>query len=197
MAEMVAYYRDLPLDRMAALAPALWTEGNGSNSWVVAGERTATGKPLLANDPHLGLTAPAIWYFAHLNAPGLNVIGATLPGVPAIVLGRNDDIAWGFSNTGSDVQDLFIERYSDGDRASYDTPVGPREFTVRTEVIEIAGEKAVEIEVRASPPRTHHLGRVSPRRRGGDRGPRLGVRLDGASRGRPDPSGGSQNRDRA
>ena len=150
MAEMVAYYRDLPLDRMAALAPALWTEGNGSNSWVVAGERTATGKPLLANDPHLGLTAPAIWYFAHLNAPGLNVIGATLPGVPAIVLGRNDDIAWGFSNTGSDVQDLFIERYSDGDRASYDTPVGPREFTVRTEVIEIAGEKAVEIEVRAS-----------------------------------------------
>ncbi len=149
-AEMLAYYRDLPFERIAALAPELRTEGNGSNNWVVAGKRTATGKPLLANDPHLGLTAPAIWYFAHLNAPGLNVIGATLPGVPAIVLGRNDNVAWGFTNTGSDVQDLFIERISAGDPGSYDTPDGPRGFEVRTEVIEVSGEDATEIEVRAS-----------------------------------------------
>ena len=150
MAEMVAAYRDLPLDRIAALAPELWTEGNGSNNWVVAGERTATGKPLLANDPHLGLTAPAIWYYAHLNAPGLNVIGATLPGVPSVILGRNDHIAWGFTNTGTDVQDLFIERISADDPASYDTPDGPRAFDVRTEVIEVAGEEPTEIVVRAS-----------------------------------------------
>ena len=150
VAEMAATYRELPLDRMAALAPALRTEGNGSNNWVLAGERTATGKPLLANDPHLGLEAPAIWYFAHLNAPGLNVIGATLPGVPAVILGRNDRIAWGFTNTGSDVQDLFIERITPGDPGSYDTPEGPRPFEVRTEVIEVSGEDPVEFVVRSS-----------------------------------------------
>ena len=150
LAELVAYYRDLPFDRIAALAPELWTEGNGSNNWVVAGKRTATGKPLLANDPHLGLTVPAIWYFAHLSAPGLNVIGATLPGVPAVVLGHNENIAWGFTNTGTDVQDLFIERTSADDPASYDTPDGPRAFEVRTEVIEVSGEEAIELEVRAS-----------------------------------------------
>ena len=69
-------------------------DGKGSNNWVVAGSRSATGKPWLANDPHLGLSAPAIWYFAHLQAPAgdgqpaLNVIGATLPGLPSVVLGR-------------------------------------------------------------------------------------------------------------
>ena len=150
LAAMVASYRDVPLERIAALAPELWTEGNGSNNWVVAGTRTATGKPLLANDPHLGLTAPAIWYYAHLNAPGLNVIGATLPGVPTVVLGRNDHIAWGFTNTGTDVQDLFIERISESDPGSYDTPTGPRAFEVRTEVIEVSGEEPTTIEVRAS-----------------------------------------------
>ena len=150
VAEMLPSYRDLPLDKMAALAPDLRSEGNGSNNWVLAGKRTATGKPLLANDPHLGLSAPAIWYFAHLNAPGLNVIGATLPGVPAVILGRNDQIAWGFTNTGSDVQDLFIERITAGQPGSYDTPDGPRPFEVRTEIIEVAGEDTVEIEVRTS-----------------------------------------------
>ena len=82
----------------------------GSNSWAVAGSRTASGKPLLANDPHLGLTAPAVWYFAHLHAPGVDAIGATLPGVPGILVGRNDRIAWGLTNTGADVQDLYLER---------------------------------------------------------------------------------------
>src|SRR6185369_5618301 len=73
----------------SGLAPDVLTdnEGLGSNNWVVSGARTASGKPLLANDPHLGLTAPPVWYFAHISAPGVNVIGATLPGVPAVVLG--------------------------------------------------------------------------------------------------------------
>src|SRR5687767_8233634 len=82
----------------------------GSNSWVVAGKRSASGKPLLAADPHLGLTAPPVWYFAHLNAPGLVAIGGTLPGVPPILVGRNDRIAWGLTNTGADVQDLYLEK---------------------------------------------------------------------------------------
>ena len=82
----------------------------GSNSWAVSGERSRSGKPLLAADPHLGLTAPPVWYFAHLNAPGLDAIGGTLPGVPAILVGRNDRIAWGLTNTGADVQDLYLEK---------------------------------------------------------------------------------------
>ena len=82
----------------------------GSNSWVVAGARSASGKPLLANDPHLGLTAPPVWYFAHLHAPGLDAIGGTLPGVPGILTGRNERIAWGLTSTGADVQDLYLEK---------------------------------------------------------------------------------------
>ena len=69
-------------------------EGIGSNSWAVSGARSASGKALLANDPHLGLTAPPVWYFAHLNAPGLDAIGATLPGVPAVIVGRTNTPAF-------------------------------------------------------------------------------------------------------
>ena len=91
-------------------------DGKGSNNWVVPGSRTVSGKPLLANDPHLALSSPAIWYYAHLKAPAgnlpgglqhpaLDVIGATLPGLPFVVLGRTSGVAWGFTNTGPDVQD--------------------------------------------------------------------------------------------
>jgi penicillin amidase len=81
----------------------------GSNNWVVSGAHTATGKPFLANDTHLELTIPSIWYEVHLTAPGLNVKGFTLPGAPLIIIGHNDRIAWGFTNNGADVQDLYIE----------------------------------------------------------------------------------------
>jgi penicillin amidase len=81
----------------------------GSNNWVVSGAHTATGKPLLANDTHLELTIPSIWYEVHLTAPGLNVKGFTLPGAPLVIIGHNDRIAWGFTNNGADVQDLYIE----------------------------------------------------------------------------------------
>ena len=81
----------------------------GSNNWVVSGAHTATGKPLLANDTHLELTIPSIWYEVHLTAPGLNVKGFTLPGAPLVIIGHNDRIAWGFTNNGADVQDLYVE----------------------------------------------------------------------------------------
>ena len=123
-------------------------EGLGSNNWVVSGEKSATGKPLLANDPHLGLTAPPVWYFAHISAPGIDAIGATLPGVPAVVLGRNDRFAWGFTNTGPDVQDLYLERLdSAGD---YLTPEGPKPFRVVDEVIKVKGGEDVRLRVRIS-----------------------------------------------
>src|SRR5690349_20728560 len=112
-------------------------EGNGSNNWVLSGARTASGKPLLANDPHLGLTAPPVWYFAQLSAPGINAIGATLPGVPGIVLGRNDRIAWGFTNTGPDVQDLYLEKLDSA--GGYLAPEGSRPFEVVEETIKVKG----------------------------------------------------------
>jgi penicillin amidase len=82
----------------------------GSNAWVLAGSRTASGRALLANDPHLEYSIPGIWYMVHLRAPGLNVSGVALPGLPCVVLGHNDRIAWGSTNLGFDVQDLYIEK---------------------------------------------------------------------------------------
>jgi penicillin G amidase len=95
--------------------------GIGSNNWVVSGAHTATGKPLLANDTHLELTIPPIWYQIHLTAPGWNVKGFTLPGAPLVVIGHNDHIAWGFTNNGADVQDLYIETFN---------PAAPDEYRV-------------------------------------------------------------------
>lgn len=127
----------------SALEP---TEGLGSNNWVVSGKRSATGAPLLANDPHLGLTAPGVWYFAHLKTPEFEAIGATLPGVPAVVLGRNGHFAWGFTNTGSDVQDLYLERLDSA--GGYLAPDGPRPFVVHDEVIHVKGASDVRLQVR-------------------------------------------------
>lgn len=86
---------------------------DGSNNWVISASRTTTGAPILANDPHLGLRAPAIWYLARLTTPQGSVVGVTLPGTPFVTLGRNDDIAWGFTNTGPDVGDLHAVTVAD------------------------------------------------------------------------------------
>jgi len=137
-----------PLYGDVAPSPTAPGSGGGSNSWVVSGARTESGKPLLANDPHLALTAPPVWYFAHLNAPGLSAIGATLPGVPGIVLGRNDRLAWGFTNTGPDVQDLYLEKVQPDGR--YLAPDGPRDFTLIKETIRVKGADAEELTVRIS-----------------------------------------------
>jgi penicillin G amidase len=81
-----------------------------SNAWVVSGQRTASGRPILANDPHLLVEFPALWYELHLVAAGLDVIGVTLPGVPFVAIGHNRQVAWGFTASGADVQDLSLER---------------------------------------------------------------------------------------
>ncbi|WP_425623215.1 penicillin acylase family protein [Brevibacillus borstelensis] len=85
-------------------------EFNGSNNWVVSGKKSASGKPLLADDPHLSLATPSIWYQTHLKAPSVNVSGVIFAGVPGIILGHNEHVAWGVTNTGPDVQDLYIEK---------------------------------------------------------------------------------------
>ena len=136
------------LGQVLTFAPPELPEGAGSNNWVVAGSRSSSDKPLLANDPHLGLTAPAVWYFAHLHIPGRNLIGATLPGIPIVTLGRNDRIAWGFTNTGPDVQDLYLEKLDAG--GGYVTPEGPKPFKKISEVIKVKGAEDVKLEVRVT-----------------------------------------------
>jgi penicillin amidase len=122
-----------------------------SNNWVVSGARTRSGKPMLANDPHLRLEAPAIWYLAHLAlqlpAGGTaNAAGASLPGVPLIVLGRGDHVAWGFTNTGPDVEDIFIEKVNPDNPREYLTPEGWLPFSVEEMAIAVkdAGVRKVE-----------------------------------------------------
>jgi penicillin amidase len=115
-----------------------------SNNWVVSGARTKSGKPLLANDPHLHLEAPAVWYLVHLalavpEAETVNVVGASIPGMPRVVLGRSDRVAWGFTNTGSDVQDIFIEKVNPDNPKEYLTPDGWRTFATEDMAITVKG----------------------------------------------------------
>lgn len=126
-------------------------EGLGSNGWVVSGEKSTTGKPLLANDPHLTSYIPSNWYLAQLSGGDLDVIGATIPGLPAVVIGRNRTIAWGMTSNHVDVVDLFRERLdSDGKMAEFQGQMEP--LTVSTETIRVAGQDDVQLQVR----RTRH-----------------------------------------
>ena len=123
------------------------TEAVGSNNWVVDGSLTASGKPLLANDPHLGARLPSTWYLAHMSAGDFDVIGATLPGTPAVALGRNRHIAWGATNGGADVQDLYWERIDETGRLAEFRGV-QEPIQVVPETIAIKGDDPVTIDVR-------------------------------------------------
>jgi penicillin amidase len=106
-----------------------------SNNWVVSGKRTVDGRPMLANDPHLQPNAPGIWHLVHLFAPGLRVAGVTFPGVPGVVLGHNEHIAWGATNVGPDVQDLYREEFND--KGQYKTATGWENTVKRIETLKI------------------------------------------------------------
>jgi penicillin amidase len=129
-----------------------WTGiGKGaSNEWVVAGSRTLTGKPILANDPHLDLSAPILWYLARVVTQEGAVKGATLPGAPVFVLGQNDSIAWGLTTAESNVQDLFIETADPADPSRYFSPEGPKPFETRDETIHVKDSAAVKLTIRAT-----------------------------------------------
>jgi penicillin amidase len=123
--------------------------GLGSNSWVLAGSRTTTGRPILANDPHLGPSMPGIWYQMGLHCEcGLNVAGFTFSGVPGVVIGHNDRIAWGFTNLGPDVTDLYLERV-EGDR--YQVDGAWHDLEKRPETVKVAGGSPVTFTVRTGP----------------------------------------------
>jgi penicillin amidase len=125
------------------------TESLGSNNWVVDGTLTATGLPLLANDPHLTARLPSIWYLAHVSAGDYDAIGATFPGTPAIILGRNRFVAWGATNVAADVEDLFLEKLDPtGKFAEFQ---GAQEaLQVIPETIRIKGREPMKIDVRLS-----------------------------------------------
>jgi penicillin amidase len=156
---------DLPSETLAALEhnaalldPLLGAlgDGIGSNSWAVSGKLTSSGKPLLANDPHLSIQMPSIWYQMALHcqpkgpACPYEVAGFTFAGVPGVVIGHNDKIAWGFTNVGPDVMDLYIEKVNPANPNQYEVNGQWVDFETRTETIPVVGGEAVQITVRST-----------------------------------------------
>jgi penicillin amidase len=143
-------YRQLPIDRIYASLPDSVGPIFASNNWVVDGAHSESGKPILANDPHLRFGAPGVWYLARIHTSQHDIAGATGPGAPLIVIGHNAHIAWGFTNTGSDVEDLFIEKIDPADPGRYLTPEGSAPFTTRDETITVRGHAPVTLTVRST-----------------------------------------------
>ncbi|MEM8753604.1 MAG: penicillin acylase family protein, partial [Pseudomonadota bacterium] len=139
-----------------------------SNAWAVDGRRTTTGAPLLANDPHLWLSAPSVWMLAHVEFPWGGAIGGTVPGIPAIAVGRNRALAWGLTTVGMDDQDVYIEQVNPDDPSEYRTPSGWARFAERTETIRIRGGAEEVVTLRSTrhgpvmPPGLYDVGEVTP-----------------------------------
>ena len=114
-----------------------------TNNWILSGDRTVSGKPLLANDPHLEISLPPVWYEMHLFCPTLNVTGVTIPGLPWVIIGHNETIAWGLSNSAVDSQDLFIEKFNKSQDMYWEKD-GWIPLMRREEVIRIKGRKEPE-----------------------------------------------------
>ncbi|HEV7503245.1 MAG TPA: penicillin acylase family protein, partial [Vicinamibacteria bacterium] len=128
---------DLPAASGVASADALEETSRGSNDWVIAGAHTASGLPLLANDPHLGLGVPSIWSAVHLSSPELEAAGVVLPGTPGVTLGRNRHIAWGCTNVHDDSADLYVEEFDPHDPDRYRVPEGWERVQTRHEAIRV------------------------------------------------------------
>jgi penicillin amidase len=117
----------------------------GSNNWVVSGARTVTGKPLLSNDMHLQHSIPNVWYETHLTSGDYDVVGVSFPGLPWVIAGHNQRIAWGYTNLGPDVQDLFVENFNA--QGEYETPQGWQKPEMRREVIKVKGSPDVALDI--------------------------------------------------
>lgn len=128
-------------------AEMLPNEFNGSNNWVVSGDKTKSGTPILADDPHLGLSTPSIWYQMHLQSPQQNVSGVIFAGIPGIILGHNDEIAWGVTNVGPDVQDLYIEIPNPDNPTQFRYDGKWEQAEVRDESIKVKDGETIDFEV--------------------------------------------------
>ncbi|HTZ38307.1 MAG TPA: penicillin acylase family protein [Stellaceae bacterium] len=150
LAALAPLYRRLPFAQLYdALPPGLGPH-YASNNWVVDGAHSASGKPLLANDPHLGFSAPGFWYLARLKTPEHEIVGGTVAGSPLVVVGHNERIAWGFAMTTADIEDLFIEKLDPANDAHYMVADGSIPFRTRQETIEVRGAAPVTLTVRAT-----------------------------------------------
>lgn len=116
---------------------------NGSNNWAVSGSKTASGYPILANDPHLNMTLPSIWYALQLHSPSVNVMGVSLPGAPSVIIGFNEDVAWGTTNVGADVWDWYEIQFRDSTFAEYRYDGSWKKTEKRVEKIEVKGAETV------------------------------------------------------
>ena len=136
-----------PLNSTPAISEQ-WTP-DASNSWVISGEHTTTGEPLLANDPHLGFQLPSVWHLIHLESPSFNAIGASLPGTPIVAIGHNEQVSWGLTNAIADVQDTYIlAETPDGSGYIYQGEFQP--YEVRWETIEVKGGAAIQVPIKES-----------------------------------------------
>jgi len=122
----------------------------GSNAWVIAGARSVTGKPLLSNDMHLGLTEPNIWFMADLSAPGFHAAGVTLPGMPCVIAGHNEHVAWGITALYADVQDLYIEKLDGKGSYKAHSDDSWKPLVVDHEVIHVRGGTDIELDVQST-----------------------------------------------
>lgn len=150
LAALIPLYRQLPLGALYAVLPEALGPHYASNNWVVDGAHSASGKPVLANDPHLAFNAPGFWYLARLKTPEREIAGATAPGTPLVIVGHNNKIAWGFTTTTADIEDLFIEKLDPADPARYMTPEGSAAFATRQETITVRDAAPVSLTVRGT-----------------------------------------------
>jgi|HubBroStandDraft_4_1064222.scaffolds.fasta_scaffold05740_2 penicillin amidase len=136
------------LEGLRSIAGPIYAEQHlrpGSNNWVLSGAHTTSGKPLLSNDMHLQLEIPNIWYEAHLTAGDFDVAGVTLPGLPYVIVGHNQRIAWGFTNLGPNVEDIYVEKFND--QGQYLTPQGWVQPQHRQEIIRVKGGSEIKLDV--------------------------------------------------
>ncbi|KAF0236995.1 MAG: penicillin [Chitinophagaceae bacterium] len=124
----------------SATAPMVPNKNNGSNNWAVAGTKTKSGRPILCNDPHLGLNLPSLWYEVQISTPTHNTYGASFPGSPAVIIGFNDSIAWGVTNAGRDVIDYYDMKFKDSTLQEYWYNGAWTSANARKEVIKVRGE---------------------------------------------------------
>ncbi|NDI36901.1 penicillin acylase family protein [Chengkuizengella sediminis] len=147
-ATVIQALRDQPLDikdRFASVPSP--NELNGSNNWVLSGQKTESGFPYLANDPHLGLATPSIWLETHLTSPDFEVSGVIVPGAPGVILGRNQHIAWGITNVGPDVQDLYIERRNPDNEYEFEYKGKWEQAEIIEEPISVKGKDMIDYQV--------------------------------------------------
>ncbi|MBV8934975.1 MAG: penicillin acylase family protein [Alphaproteobacteria bacterium] len=148
LADLAPIYRGLALDELYQALPAVVGPNYASNNWVVDGRHSTSGKPILANDPHLAFGAPGFWYLARLETPQHRITGGTAAGIPLVVIGHNERIAWGFTTTTADVEDLFVEQLDPEDPSRYLTPQGSMPFQSRREIIIVKGAAPIELTIR-------------------------------------------------